>query len=572
MADETAWPRPPFVDEVAHAYNARGKRLVLVTGNVLDSFASPAARGFLPLEQAIYREWQGKFLVLRMDMATGVSLYDEADRQALAAVCRRWDAIAPAPQRLGDVGELMERHRYEPLPTLVLLQRLSDAVLKLRAADPALTKPLCIVMQFAGSMVPEGDFDRLSEVDRQRLVTLLNWINDPLYVKGANLLVLVSGTRSEVNRRLLALPAAHTVEIALPAEAERARFVRSFVERAERPVTFAAGEPHFVADTAGLKLTSIDDLLETAARSGDPVTRATVLAEVNLVIQAELGDIIRVSIPQHGPDDIVGSDATKDILRSVFARCENPETAISAVLVSGPNGGGKTFQMEAFAAASGRIVIELTGLRSMWYGGTDKQFERLLWFINTFGKVLLLVDEAHTAFGSVHKSDTHETERRLAGNFIKMVGDPKLRGKLLLALMTSRPDELDPDLKSRSPLQLPIFDPEGAARKAFVTQLFTRKGVALEPAQADELLARTTHYSARDFDNLVREVKAQAKPVLDVLQVWQASTSIFRQRRLQTLIASQHCSYPQLLPDWLKNADPEAVQREIEGLKVALQL
>jgi hypothetical protein len=96
--------------------------------------------------------------------------------------------------------------------------------------------------------------------------------------------------------------------------------------------------------------------------------------------------------------------------------------------------------------------------------------------------------------------------------------------------------------------------------------------VPLAPPQADELLARTQHYSARDFDNLVREVKAQAKPVLDVLQVWQASTSIFRQRRLQTLIASQHCSYPQLLPAWLKTADAEAVQREIEQLKIALQL
>ena len=234
--------------------------------------------------------------------------------------------------------------------------------------------------------------------------------------------------------------------------------------------------------------------------------------------------------------------------------------------------GGKTFQMEAFAAASGRIVIELTGLRSMWYGGTDKQFERLLWFINTFGKVLLLVDEAHTAFGSVHRSDTHETERRLAGNFIKMVGDPALRGKLLLALMTSRPDELDPDLKSRSPLQVPILDPEGPARKAFVAELFARRDVRLADPELEGLLTRTAYYSARDYDNLVREVKAEGKPVLDVLDVWQASAAIVQQRRLQTLIAAQHCSYPQLLPPWLRAMDPADVQREIDRLKLELRL
>ena len=49
----------------------------------------------------------------------------------------------------------------------------------------------------------------------------------------------------------------------------------------------------------------------------------------------------------------------------------------------------------------------------MWYGQTDKLFERLRWHITTYGKVLILVDEAHTAFGSVHRSSTHETERRL---------------------------------------------------------------------------------------------------------------------------------------------------------------
>jgi hypothetical protein len=72
----------------------------------------------------------------------------------------------------------------------------------------------------------------------------------------------------------------------------------------------------------------------------------------------------------------------------------------------------------------------------MWFGQTDRLFERLRWHITTYGKVLILIDEAHTAFGSVHRSDTHETEKRLAGNIIKMMGDPGLRGKVLWALMT----------------------------------------------------------------------------------------------------------------------------------------
>jgi hypothetical protein len=43
-----------------------------------------------------------------------------------------------------------------------------------------------------------------------------------------------------------------------------------------------------------------------------------------------------------------------------------------------------------------------------------------------------------------------------------------------------------------------------------------------------------------------------------------------QQRRLQTLIAALHCSYPQLLPEWLQGMSTEAIQKEAEALKWAL--
>jgi hypothetical protein len=58
--------------------------------------------------------------------------------------------------------------------------------------------------------------------------------------------------------------------------------------------------------------------------------------------------------------------------------------------------------------------------------------------------------------------------------------------------------------------------------------------------------------------------------VLEVLQSWQASTAIVQQRRFQTLIAALHCSYPQLLPEWLQHTTVAAIQKEAEELKWAL--
>jgi hypothetical protein len=65
---------------------------------------------------------------------------------------------------------------------------MSHAVTWLWSGDKTRYKPLCLIMQFAGSLFPDGDFDRLSELDRQRLVTFLNWINDPFFGKNGSLI------------------------------------------------------------------------------------------------------------------------------------------------------------------------------------------------------------------------------------------------------------------------------------------------------------------------------------------------------------------------------------------------
>src|SRR5712691_898155 len=504
-----AFPRPAFIDALGHSYNRRGKRVILLTGNVFDQFWSPQLGSFNSLEQTLYQELQEKFLMLRVDAASGLSFYDAVDEQELLKVCHLADRIASKGQMLGDIQEKIAQTQHQPLPMLILVRAMSHAVTRLWAGDKRTYKPLCLMLQFAPALFPNGDFDRLSELDRQRLVTFLNWINDPFFSKSGNFIVLVSDTKSEINRRVLALPVTEHVEIPLPSALERAHFVTQYVRAGAPPgptLQFELSQQAFVEDTAGLKLTSLEDLLETSRRTGEPVRRRQVLAEVNLILEAELGDVVKVNLPDHSPRDIIGSAATTTILRSIFQRCDTPETAVSAVLGSGPNGGGKTFQMEAFAAESGRIVIELTGLRGMWYGQTDKLFERLRWHITTYGKVLILVDEAHTAFGSVHRSDTHETERRLAGNIIKMMGDPHLRGKVLWALMTDRPDERDPDVKSRAPLQIPIFHLEGEARQRFIQELFQRRGLALSSEELQHVVQQTPHYSARDLDSLVREI------------------------------------------------------------------
>lgn len=571
------YERPAFLDLLSNAYSDRGKSVAILSGDTHDLFWCRQNNSFLELEQTLYQALSGIFTMLRMDIATGLGFYDPQDLTTLRKVVAQADNVATtSDDKVGDLRDLIHSTRYSPLPALVLLQDILSSVVTVRR-DNKHVKPVCCVVQFAGSLLPEGDFDRLAEGDRQRLVTFLNLIESPWFKSSSHLIILVADTKSEVNSRIIALPSVQHIEIELPNEVERGKFVESFTAgeaaaKTQPSKLFEKSADVFVSDTAGLALTAVQDVLEVAKRTGKAISRQDVLAEINEVMKADLGDIVRISRPEHRPSDIVGYVQAGEIFMDIFRRCENPQTAVPAILVSGPNGSGKTFQLEAYASESGRVVIELIGLRGMYFGQTETFFEKLRLRIRTYGKILILVDEAHTQFGSVHRSDTHETEKRLAGNIIKMMGDREMFGKVLWGLMTSRPDELDPDVKSRAPIQIPIFDLEGAERRQFVTELFKRRDVPIPADEVDAVLAQTVNYSARDYDFLVKEVKGSGRTsVVQTLKVWQASAAILKQRRLQTLLAAQHCSYPALLPEKLKNAAQTGeLEDEIQQLKALL--
>lgn len=566
--------RARFLDELSEVYNLRRKSLVLLTGDVHGLFHSPTRSDYVSLEQMLQAELGSKFNLVRMDIATGVSFYDEETEEEVVRISESTDGTAVPKSRRRLFAEMVERSRHSPLAALVLLRGVAEACQRARSAGEKI-KPLCVVLPYSGALFPAGEFPRLSELDRQRLVHFLHWINDPVFSGGPDLLLLVNPVKTEVNAKLLALPASAHVEIQLPELDERRAFVEWFHHHHAK-LRFEGGRDGFCHDAAGLTLAAIKDLLEIAARGSRWVARSEVVEEVNRLLESELGQIVRIKYPHHGPEDIVGYKETGEIFRTIFERCEDPETAVSALLVSGPNGGGKTFQLEAFASASGRVVVELAGIRGSYFGETDKFFELLRWHIRTFGKILILVDEAHTAFGSVHDADTHKTEKRLAGNIIKMMGDPSFLGKVLWGLMTSRPDELDPDVKSRSPIQVPIFDLEGEERRLFVAEMFRRKSIELAGEDLDAVIERTGYYSARDYRNLVAEVlaarrKSPGKTPVEVLEGWQASRSIERERELQKMIAALHCSYPHLLPEELRQMGEGEIVERVEKLKWLLQ-
>lgn len=593
-----------LVDGVKH----RGRRIFSLTGDVMDLFPDRDGPGYSTLEERICQSFRSRFTMVRLDLSLGVGFYESEQRHDLFEAIG-WSRKAlpgtnkPSVESLGgllDFGseivskhlrgqattqqtpvapspeQLLERTKQRPGAALVLLRELTEMAREASERGENV-KPVCTIVRLAGAFFPPGDFGKLSELDRNRLATLLSWLSDPAYQAGGHITILIADNRSELNARIHSLPSSQSIEVGFPNDATRRHFVAQKVaafsshEDASTP-TFETSEDDFVEDSAGLGLNAIASLLEESARSDQPVTREAVNALLNEILKSQLDGVVTIKRPNHGDADLCGYKGPRDAIKRVFRDCEDPDTAISAFVVSGPNGVGKTFNVEAHAADSGRIVIELSQIRSSDFGGTDRLFEMVRRYVEIYGKVAILVDEAHAAFGSIHSGETHDTEKRLMANIIKMMSDKGLLSKVVWCLMTTRPDLLDPDVLSRAPKQIPIFDLEGDERKEFFRAMFRLRGIELEDAELSAVVEATGWYSNRDLDFLIREVKSarRDKPetlVTEVLETWSASKGIVSKRSAQSLIAASTSSYPALVPNRFKTP---AFEEELQRAKVML--
>ncbi len=255
---------------------------------------------------------------------------------------------------------------------------------------------------------------------------------------------------------------------------------------------------------------------------------------------------------------------------------DDPKLSPVGILVAGANGTGKTFLYSAWAASCKRIVVVLKNLRGSYFGETERIFEQVRTVLEALGKVIVLIDEADTQFGKPG-NNTHETEARLFGALIRMMGDPQNRGRIVWVLLTARPERLAPDLKrsGRAGLHLPVFDPEGADREAFIQSTLKRGGIAFDALaqESQQLLAdRTAHFAPADFQELAHHIRAEValgadlnnQTLIDILENLRP-IDIASQRRQQTLQAVLHCSRNNLIPPSLRTLDRAEIESELNA-------
>jgi len=570
--------RPEFAERIIEKYVSAQSNVFLVYGNTKDVYPVAPDRyvGLVDfLVEALIKPHRPEAprIVIVYDPADGISFANPMDQELVAAQigAARLDRILTAAR--GDIATASGLLR-EFTQINVMVPAAGDRTRKIR-------KDFAIVIRYGEAVAPPSLGEMALDADRLKVITLENWFSHSAFVASSDIVFLIAETLNGINERIVDLPYTATIRIDRPNAQERGTYLE-FLLKTE-PVETAVPISQIVYSTAGLTLLSLRQIFRQAHFRGRTLTRELVFEKTKEVIEKELEGHIEFPTLKYGFDKVIGASRLLkklDELKTCLSG-EDAELMPVGILVPGANGVGKTYIFKAFAKECGWVAVSLKNIRGPYVGQTEKNWERIRSVLEAMGNVMVIYDEADTEIGG-RSAETHEVDRRLFGNILKMMSDPTNRGKIVWIIITARPDRLEPDIKrsGRAGEHLPVFDNEGPEKEAFLREILRGAAIDLDsfpPEEKTAFLKLTAEYYPADFDQLLIELRrrrlleGQLVPNMVLEEVKDFIPSdVARQREYQELLAVLECTSRELLPSRYANEPRESIQQRVQEIRITM--
>ena len=308
-ADFPTW-FPSWASQLADLYFSGTTAAFVLHGNTYDLFRigegddADSRYGVLAdfLAEQLFGRWS---LVLHYDLGRGLRAYAGSEEKRLK------EMVTLANKRLGDLSALPK----DPAATFALLDRFVRNNI-MAAEDDRLS--LAVILDQASYVFPAGEPGRLSAQASSHLVTMLNWAMSP-HVKRLNMaFVMVDEKLADLSDRLTGNPHVATIEVPLPAEAERAAFITDTTgslppEGGSQTITdfsdYNAAE--LAKLTAGISLTDLNVMVQSARETGRRLDAKAFRALKKRLLERQCHGLLEFIEPKWTLDTVVGHDAAK---------------------------------------------------------------------------------------------------------------------------------------------------------------------------------------------------------------------------------------------------------------------
>ncbi|MBX2796088.1 MAG: ATP-binding protein [Myxococcales bacterium] len=445
--------------------------------------------------------------------------------------------------------------------------------------DPAHSS--AVIVDYFEMIAPNADPAFMVHEDKANLVTLQRWSSDPAFMSTDNLVIIICEHLSDISRRITSSAQLATIHITFPEVDQRT----SFIEAEDLSNVQMDMAPDVLGKmTAGLSLVQIRNILRSAALTGQSITFGEVSVRKKSIIEQECHGLVEFIPPRHDFTHVGGMERIKRDLNKISDAVKkgNRARVPMGMIFVGPMGTGKTFVAEAFATESGLTCLKLKNFRDKWVGSTEANLEKVLDLVEALGYVLLVLDEADRGLSSGSGSDGGVNSRVIA-RLKEFMSDTSHRGRVVMLMMTNRPDKLDTDLKrpGRFDLKIPFFFPETGEERKLIFEALVRKN-KLQMAGGihyDQAVAHTEGFSGAEIEAVLLAAASLAgdedSNVIAQAHLDQAARDIIPSRDTRMLeymemLAVFECSAKRMLPEHYQGLATDQVQARLDDLRMQL--
>jgi AAA+ superfamily predicted ATPase len=562
---------PPWARELSEKYRSGATAMFVLHGNVRDTVAwkRPEAVEFVPLQQFLRDALFGtRDLVLFYDRGGGLSFGRPEMKADFERALSGYDSFHGTNFSKG-----LPRN-----PDGVL--NIIDNYLRLRLTEK---QKIAVVIDFAETITPAGDGSGMTAEDRNSLVILKRWAQNPTFLQSDVAFCLIAENLVELNLGLVQNPGVASIGIELPTEQERLEYIRTQV--AARPLPAGSDvSPEVLASlTAGLKRVNLQGIISDATQNGRPLTMKMLVGRKKEMIEAESGGLLEFVQSRFDLSMVAGHETAKKKLydASRAIRAGKTDVVPMGYVICGPVGTGKTFLTTCFAGEIGIPAVTLKNFRSMWQGVTEGNLERILNLLKAMSPIAVIVDEADAQLGNRSASGDSGVSNRVFAQIAQFMGNTELRGKVIWFLLTCRPDLLPVDLKrqGRAEEHIALFYPHtDEDRLAMLRAMQKKSGMKIASPDAEQFfLKHSEGLSGADVEAVL--VRARMKSALEndasldeddlksALEDF-IPPSYPTEIELQNLVAVLECTSRSLVPEQFRSIDRGEIIRRVNELGV----
>lgn len=567
---------PEWARELARKYFTKTLTQFILYGNVRDlvpTLDDRDAPAYVSLRRFFTDDlFAARDIVLFYDRSAGIHFMDQASQKDFNRALSGYDTIFGT--------DYVQKLPKDPVRVFSVLEN----YFRTRLADG---KRIACVIDYAETIVPMAEASMYSAEDRAALVFLQKWAHDPLFLEGDFTLCLITENLTDLNQQLVQSPYTAEIQIPMPDEAARKRFIDWYVRDREKEFDRHSQVPltGIAKNTAGLGHIQLRTILADVLENRTRLT-FDVLSELKKdFIEAEAHGMLEFIETDYHLGMVAGHEQAKTHLRHATQALRNghPEVLPMGYLVSGPVGTGKTFLITCFAGDIGIPMVKLKNFRSQWQGQTEGNLEKILHLLEAMTPVAVMIDEADAALGNRDAEGDSGVSKRVFGMIASFMSNPKHRGRIIFFLVTARPDLMPIDLKrqGRAEEHIALFYPDNREeREELLRVMFKRTKIDMPMDTVPEsLLDGSRTFSGADMEALLTRARFRAAAQTNG-KAGKVTPAILQEVvddfipptyplevELQTLVAVLECTSQALLPEQYRVMDREAIVRRIEELK-----